>query len=88
MNATGSTAEIWANCNGTVSDGCEVDILHDANNCGGCGTICKLPNVSEPGCGGGACSVIECTPGFLDCDKNPRNGCEVAADAGACPDAG
>ncbi len=87
-NAMGAAAEIFADCDGNPSNGCEVDLLHDTSNCGSCGNICTLPHVSEPGCNGGACDILECAPGFLNCDGNARNGCEFPSDGGACPDAG
>jgi hypothetical protein len=86
-NAMGAAVEIWADCNGEPSDGCEVDVLHDSSNCGTCGNACTLPHVSEPGCSGGACDILECAAGYLNCDGNSRNGCELQSDAGACPDA-
>jgi hypothetical protein len=86
-NAIGAAVEIWADCNAAPSDGCEVDLLHDPSHCGSCSNACTLPHVSEPGCSGGACDILECAPGYIDCDQNPRNGCEVA-DGGPCPDAG
>src|SRR5262249_7949412 len=30
----------FANCNGTMSDGCEIDTQTDNNNCGSCGHVC------------------------------------------------
>lgn len=31
----------WANCNGVIpTDGCEINIVSDRNNCGACGNIC------------------------------------------------
>jgi hypothetical protein len=86
-NAMGAAVEIWADCDVEVSDGCEVDLLHDPLNCGSCRNACSLPHVAEPGCSGGACNILECAAGYLDCDGNPRNGCESQADGGACPDA-
>ena len=77
--------QIWADCNRDAGDGCEVDINHDPANCGGCGRTCKLPNVRANGCLGQTCTVIECLPGFADCDKDQRNGCEAPiGDAGRC----
>jgi len=87
-NSLGAAVEIWADCNTNPTDGCEVDLLHDSSNCGSCGNTCMLPHVSEPGCSGGACDILECAAGYLDCDANPRNGCEVQSEGGACPDAG
>jgi hypothetical protein len=37
----------WADCNHIAADGCEVDILNDPNNCGGCVAGCD----SGVGCG-------------------------------------
>ena len=87
-NAMGAASEIWADCSNDASDGCEVDLLHDAKNCGSCGNVCSLSHVSETVCNGGACGILECVPGYLDCDSNPRDGCEVQSDGGECPDAG
>jgi hypothetical protein len=74
-----------ANCNGTAPDGCEVTTATDQNNCGGCGTVCAVPNAT-PACTGGACVVGGCNPGFSDCDRNPANGCEIStvADLSNC----
>jgi hypothetical protein len=30
-----------ANCDGVASNGCEVDLMTDATNCGACGTSCN-----------------------------------------------
>lgn len=30
----------WRNCNGLLDDGCEVNVLSDAKNCGACGNAC------------------------------------------------
>jgi hypothetical protein len=86
-NAMGAAVEIWADCNRDPSDGCEVDLLHDSSNCGTCGNACVLPHVSEPGCNGGACDILECAAGYLNCDGTSRSGCELQSDAAACPDA-
>jgi hypothetical protein len=42
----------FADCNGTVSDGCEVDKLDDDQNCGTCGHVC---DVATPICRAGLC---------------------------------
>jgi hypothetical protein len=84
-----SRSQIWADCNHDAGDGCEVDINHDPANCGGCLRVCTLPNVVTTGCLGQTCSVIECAPGFADCDKIARNGCEAPiGDAGGCDGGG
>jgi hypothetical protein len=49
----GTCAKGFANCNGNKqADGCEVDTQGDANNCGGCGTVCPA---------GSSCSAGKCT---------------------------
>jgi hypothetical protein len=75
----------FANCDGSVTDGCEINTLNDANNCGGCGMKCNLPN-AVAACTNGMCTVAVCSPGFTDCDGSPTNGCETntAGDANNC----
>jgi hypothetical protein len=55
--------------------GC-IDTNTDRNNCGACGVPCNLPN-AVAGCSGGQCTILQCNPGFGDCDGNSANGCEV-----------
>jgi len=43
----------FANCNTTVSDGCEVNTNADVNNCGTCGNTCPSGQV----CKGGTCQI-------------------------------
>jgi hypothetical protein len=50
--------------------------LGTSENCAGCGDACPLGDC-EPTAGGWTC--LMCPPGFLDCDMNPANGCEVNA---------
>ena len=66
----------YDDCNMVETDGCEIDLLNDAVNCGSCGTVCVVDN-GTPTCEMGACAVLECDPGFADCDGDPTNGCEV-----------
>lgn len=84
----------FADCNGVVADGCEVD-LTDPNHCGGCGRVCDDVGLADgPECrlqGNVYSCVATCAPGFGDCDGNPVNGCEVDLSAddnncGACGD--
>ncbi len=59
----------WRNCNGLVDDGCEIDVLHDANNCGACGNECAT---GVP-CIDGKCG---CPTGLIACDGmcvDPQN---------------
>jgi hypothetical protein len=41
----------YANCNGNNTDGCEINIKTDANNCNACGFVCQAGRV----CMNGAC---------------------------------
>ena len=67
----------WGNCNITTTDGCETDLLNDANHCGTCGKKCSPQNVTAPKCTAGGCDYVACSPGFGDCDGNRANGCET-----------
>jgi hypothetical protein len=42
----------WGNCDGTVSNGCEADLLNSNSNCGSCGNSCS---------GGQTCKSGTCT---------------------------
>jgi hypothetical protein len=76
----------YSNCNGTDADGCEVNSSGDTSNCGACGHVCTLANVSTDTCTSGACGVGTCGSGFANCDSVASNGCEVdiQTDAGNC----
>jgi Cys-rich repeat protein len=66
----------FADCNMMPADGCEVNTFTDAMNCGGCGMACNLPNATAK-CTLGMCAIAVCNPGWLDCNNNPADGCEV-----------
>ena len=53
-----------------------VNTFSDANNCGGCGLVCSIPNAT-PACVNSACKIATCNMNFADCDSNPANGCET-----------
>lgn len=48
------------------------DAVVDALACG----VCDFPH-ARTSCVNGICSLIDCLPGFADCDRGARNGCEV-----------
>ncbi len=75
----------YANCDSIVTNGCEVNTNTDANNCNSCGNACPYGPNSTAVCNAGVCGLV-CSPGWTDCDGNPKNGCEVntGADANAC----
>jgi hypothetical protein len=66
----------FRDCNGSTSDGCEVNKSTDVNNCGACNTQCSFNNAAAS-CSAGLCQLDACSGSFLDCDGNPGNGCEV-----------
>jgi len=85
--------EGFADCDEDGDDpqgtGCEVDVFHDPDHCGGCGEPCPNPDHAEAGCAGGDCSIDRCQEGWGDCDRSVANGCEVdltrtAAHCGVC----
>ena len=66
----------YADCDGNVMNGCEIDTTFDIKNCGGCGRTCGAPPNAEPYCDLGKCGFRP-KIGFADCDANPGNGAEV-----------
>jgi len=64
--AIGSCDDGWDNCNGDLSDGCEMDVSSDLNNCGACGNVCGLQHTTDQMCVDGVC-----TPG--NCQEDPES---------------
>ncbi len=60
-------------CDGSSMNGCEADLLRDANHCGSCAVRCEAPDC---GCRDGL-RVVVCPAGRADCDGAAANGCEV-----------
>ena len=60
-------------CDGIIDNG--FDLLTDSLNCGTCGLVCSAPTAVSQ-CVAGQCVIASCTPGYVDADKNPANGCE------------
>ncbi len=61
-------------CDGDIDEG--FDLLTDANNCGSCGNVCRLPGASEI-CSAGDCVISACEPPLLHCNASQDDGCEV-----------
>jgi hypothetical protein len=53
----------------------DFDTTTDPQNCGACNRVCALDH-AEPTCVDGSCAVGNCEPGWVDRDRDPRNGCE------------
>jgi hypothetical protein len=86
--AIASCATGFADCNGTASDGCEVNTTNDVNHCMSCTNKCTLANATAV-CSASACAISMCNMGFKDCDGVASNGCEInttndATNCGAC----
>jgi hypothetical protein len=64
----------WGDCDQNRINGCETDLATSVATCGGCRTACTNEH-GTTSCQGGVC-LPTCDPGFKDCDRNPRNGCE------------
>lgn len=78
----------FANCDGLMGNGCEVDTRSSAQHCGACTRACALANAT-PSCLVGSCYIASCSTGFASCDGNEANGCEMdtrssAQHCGAC----
>ncbi|MBI2392086.1 MAG: hypothetical protein HYV09_21015 [Deltaproteobacteria bacterium] len=67
----------YGDCNSSASDGCEVNLLANKDNCGACGTVCALANATAA-CTAGACTIATCNGGYDDCDKIASTGCETS----------
>lgn len=66
----------FANCDGNPANGCERNLMTDANNCGACGIVCQPINTASNSCVGGICTPV-CLSNFRNCDGNGQNGCEI-----------
>ncbi|MFO0661253.1 MAG: hypothetical protein U0165_15685 [Polyangiaceae bacterium] len=65
-------------CSGDL--GCDVNLLSDPNNCGGCGVVCNEQFAGST-CVQGTC-VLTCSHGTLDCNGDgtgttTEDGCEI-----------
>lgn len=75
----------FGDCDNNPATGCETNLNTSANNCSGCGDICKVAN-GTASCVNAQCAVGACNSPFKDCNGNPVDGCEtdVATDLANC----
>ncbi len=75
----------YADCNVNAADGCEVYLFTDVSHCGTCNAPCPSRPNAVPHCNSGNCTYT-CVTGYLDCNGNPVDGCEVniTTDADNC----
>ena len=78
----------FANCDGSASNGCEVDTRTSRTNCGMCGRTCTFANAAAS-CAASACVMGACSAGFGNCDSDTVTGCETllmtsVANCGVC----
>lgn len=66
----------FSDCDGDPTNGCEVNLATNVDNCGTCGTACEFDNAAAL-CVDKVCRLSTCNAGFSDCDANPANGCEA-----------
>lgn len=97
----GDCASNRFDCDGSFSNGCEVNANTNETHCGGCndesGANCTTKvgddDVTAVQCEAGECAVNACETGRADCDGSFDNGCETnigsdTANCGGCPDEG
>jgi hypothetical protein len=67
----------FADCDGVVANGCEVDLGGDPLDCSACDAACPAAPHATAACVGGACQVLACDVGFEDCNGSYFDGCEI-----------
>jgi hypothetical protein len=66
----------YADVDGLVSNGCEVNLATDPSNCGSVGNnVANLPNATG-GCVNGTAKIVACHSGYFDANNIVADGCE------------
>ncbi|MFO0625452.1 MAG: FG-GAP-like repeat-containing protein [Polyangiales bacterium] len=55
----------WGNCDGDVTNGCELNLTNSVANCGACGNLCPRVGGGTPTCVNSVCGYA-CNAGFYD----------------------
>lgn len=78
----------YADCDGVDSNGCEVHLATDPDDCGECGIACEFSHAVAQ-CSLGSCVLGPCLPDYANCNVTSTDGCEAdlrndAAHCGEC----
>ena len=65
-----------ANCDGDDTNGCEVNLTNDRDNCAACDNVCSFANAVDA-CVDSDCEISSCSGAYRNCDGTEANGCEV-----------
>jgi hypothetical protein len=65
-----------SNCDGSVSNGCEINTTNNLSSCGSCGNVCADEENMATMCSLSTC-VSTCETNYGNCDGNAINGCEL-----------
>ncbi|XYH95861.1 hypothetical protein ACMHYB_50055 [Sorangium sp. So ce1128] len=66
----------YANCNSSLTDGCEANVKTDEGHCGDCSTQCNTIHTTSNQCLDGTCNPVCTTAQYDDCGV-PKNGCNI-----------
>lgn len=71
----------FEDCDDEYSTGCETNVF-DVNNCGGCAglgqnDVCTGIPRATTSCPTGMCQIDACDSGYLDCNEEVADGCEI-----------
>ncbi len=73
----GACTGTFRDCDSNPANGCETDTSNNTNNCGACGTVCRIDARTSNSCVASRCAPT-CNAGYAECDRDPANGCEVS----------